>query len=443
MLSGDAPLAGQWQYGVYTRDFTSANNQTSTITSGTLRGAGYVDDFDVLALRNTLANAAQGNDALYGGDDADSLSGNDGADTLDGGLGDDRMFGGADGDTLDCGSGNDTMDGGTGSDSLTGGSGNDSLIGDSGNDTINFGAGDDTVLGGDGDDIIDDEAGAVLSGSNLVFGGGGNDRIWVGNNNDTVFGGDDVDTLDLRGYGWARADIVYTSADKQSGTVTFFDALGAVVGTLDFTEIENLIPRFTSGTMIATEHGERRVETLQAGDLVWTRDHGLQPLRWVGARHLSAGDLRAKPQMRPVYIARGALGPQEPARDMALSPQHRVLVGGARAELLFAEPELLVAAKHLVGMNGVRRESPAEGVTYVHVLFDRHEAILSDGLWSESFQPAMAMVNSFESSQRDEILGLFPELATAKIASVDTRPTLKAHEARVLMLAGTSGESHG
>jgi Hint domain len=126
-----------------------------------------------------------------------------------------------------------------------------------------------------------------------------------------------------------------------------------------------------------------------------------------------------------------------------LSPQHSVLVCGARAELLFAEPELLVAAKHLVGMNGVRREIPTEGVTYVHVLFDRHEVILSEGVWSESFQPAMAMVNSFESTQRDEILGLFPELATAQIAIVDARPTLKAHEARVLMLAGASGEGHG
>ena len=36
VLSGDAPLAGQWQYGVYTRDFTSADGQSGTISSGTL-----------------------------------------------------------------------------------------------------------------------------------------------------------------------------------------------------------------------------------------------------------------------------------------------------------------------------------------------------------------------------------------------------------------------
>jgi Ca2+-binding RTX toxin-like protein len=59
-VAGDGPLPGQWTYGVYTRDFTSASNQTGTITTGTLRGTGYVDDFNVLALRNTLAGAAQG-----------------------------------------------------------------------------------------------------------------------------------------------------------------------------------------------------------------------------------------------------------------------------------------------------------------------------------------------------------------------------------------------
>lgn len=59
-VAGDGPLPGQWTYAVYTRDFTSASGQTGTISSGTLQGTGYVDDFNVLALRNTLAGAPQG-----------------------------------------------------------------------------------------------------------------------------------------------------------------------------------------------------------------------------------------------------------------------------------------------------------------------------------------------------------------------------------------------
>ncbi len=53
-VAGDGPLAGQWTYAVYTRDFTNASNQTGTIAGGTLRGTGYVDDFDVLGCATPL-----------------------------------------------------------------------------------------------------------------------------------------------------------------------------------------------------------------------------------------------------------------------------------------------------------------------------------------------------------------------------------------------------
>ena len=44
------------------------------------------------------------------------------------------------------------------------------------------------------------------------------------------------------------------------------------------------IPCFVAGTMIATQQGQRSVETLLLGDLVLTKDEGLQPLRWIGQR---------------------------------------------------------------------------------------------------------------------------------------------------------------
>lgn len=37
---------------------------------------------------------------------------------------------------------------------------------------------------------------------------------------------------------------------------------------------------FAAGTMIRTARGERPVEKLRVGDLVVTRDNGLQPLAW-------------------------------------------------------------------------------------------------------------------------------------------------------------------
>lgn len=58
-LSGDQPNAGQWSYRIYEHDFSSANNQASTITTGKMMGEGHVNDFNV----DALAKAAYGTDA--------------------------------------------------------------------------------------------------------------------------------------------------------------------------------------------------------------------------------------------------------------------------------------------------------------------------------------------------------------------------------------------
>ena len=182
--------------------------------------------------------------------------------------------------------------------------------------------------------------------------------------------------------------------------------------------------------MILTDRGDVAVQDLKAGDLVMTRDNGLQPLRWVGRQHITRARLMADPDLQPVRIAIGALGADGPDRSMLVSPQHRVLVSGVRAELLFGDDEVLVAAKHLIGQAEVTRALPDEGVTYIHILFDRHEIVQSDGLWTESFQPAERTLNAMEAEVRDEILTIFPGLGA--IAFPGARLSLKSHEVRVL-----------
>ncbi len=118
---------------------------------------------------------------------------------------------------------------------------------------------------------------------------------------------------------------------------------------------------------------------------------------------------------------------------MLVSPQHRILIEGARAEILFGEAEVLVPAKHLIGHIEATRALPSEGVTYVHLLFDRHEVVLSDGIWTESFQPAERSLNAMEDAVRDEILALFPELQVDSDGFQSARMSLKAHEVKVLL----------
>lgn len=186
------------------------------------------------------------------------------------------------------------------------------------------------------------------------------------------------------------------------------------------------IPCFVAGTLIRTPDGERPVETLAPGDLVMTQDDGAQPLRWIGQRRVEA-----KGDFAPIRIAPNTFGTH---RELLLSPLHRVLIRDSLAELLFAEAEVLVAARDLVNDHSVRR---IEGgtVDYVHILFDRHQVVFSEGLQTESFLPGPQTAKSFEAEIVEEICTLFPEIdpETGAGYSPSARRMLKRYEAQLLM----------
>lgn len=368
-----------------------------------------------------------GNDTILGGAGNDTLAGDEGNDSLDGGTGNDWLYGGDDSDTLAGGAGNDMLEGGSGDDVLIGGDGADTLYGGDGNDTLAGGPGD-ALYGGAGADLLTGQGAMTLvggTGSDTIIGGAG---LLIDGSEDA----DDMDVLDLTGLG--PLSIVYNPQNPESGTVTFFNGLGLPTGTMAFSNIERVIACFTPGTLIACEGGEKRVEDLRPGDRVVTRDHGVQVLRWVGQKRLGAADLLAEPRLQPVRIAAGALGGGLPRQAMQVSRQHRMLVQGARAELLFGSGEVLVRAEHLLHLPGITAAQVDE-VTYVHILFDRHEVVLADGAWSESFQPGDRTVAGLDDAARDELLTLFPELQGLAGAWPAARPTLKRHEAKVLLAA--------
>ncbi|MBO6777755.1 MAG: Hint domain-containing protein, partial [Marinibacterium sp.] len=68
-------------------------------------------------------------------------------------------------------------------------------------------------------------------------------------------------------------------------------------------------------------------------------------MRWVCERNLSTQHLRMHPHHRPVLLKANSLGPGRPRRDVLVSPQHRFLISGWRAQLYFGESELLAPAR--------------------------------------------------------------------------------------------------
>ena len=413
-----------------------------------------------------IDTGAAGNDTLIGGPGDDLMFGGPGDDTfvLEDGFGQDSIFGGDDGETLGdlidgsaltddaevifSGDGDGTLSAGgsnalfEGIERIETGSGDDLIdargaqVGlwmssGAGNDTLFGGAGDDTLLGGAGDDVI-----VAGGGSNLIDAGDGDDVIFAGPG-DTIDGGEGFDVLVLNG-GKPVEEVVVTSSVpgpggrlSQDGYVTYSDGSPPTV----FKNVETVVHCFTPGTRIATAGGTKPVEEITAGDLVLTRDRGLRPVSWAGRCDLTGADLAADPRLAPVHISAGALGGGLPERDMEVSPQHRILFAGPRAELMFGHPEVLVVALHLVGLPGITRRA-AGAVSYIHFMFDRHEIVRADGAWSESFQPGERTLAGLDAPQREELLRLFPELARpeGRVRYGAARMTLKRHEALVLSL---------
>jgi Ca2+-binding RTX toxin-like protein len=420
-LNGGA--GADWIYGGLGNDSFDGGDDNDTLYGGDgvddLRGS-LGDDLLHGEADNDFVRGGAGNDLAYGGSGDDNVQGQTGRDTLYGGTGNDTVDGGDDDDTAHGDDGNDHLFGGAGVDALYGGLGNDSIDAGAGNDTIGFDAGTDTLIGGQDSDRIVQEFNANAYGD-------------VADGSEDV-GSTDIDVLDLTSWGWTLTNVIYDPFNTENGTVEFLNGAGAVIGTMTFSNIEQVIPCFTPGVMISTDRGEVAVETLRVGDLVLTRDAGLQPVRWIGTRNLGLADLIVRPNLRPVQIGQGALGHGLPLRDTLVSPQHRMLIEGAGPEMLFGEAEVLVAATHLTALAGVQHTLPT-GVTYIHLLLDRHEIICANGSWSESFQPADRMLSAMDAAQRQEIAELFPELMVEGKAYQSARLSLKAHEAQVLLLA--------
>lgn len=193
------------------------------------------------------------------------------------------------------------------------------------------------------------------------------------------------------------------------------------------------VPCFTPGTMIATPAGLRAVEGLVVGDRILTRDNGIREITWLSHKPVSQAQMTASPEIRPVLFKAGCLGKGLPDRNMLASPQHRMLVVSDRAKQIFRQKEVFIPAKHMTQMPGVDVVQ-VPGTTYIHFMFDRHEVVLANGAWTESFQPNDYSLKAVDKDQRAELLALFPELATPKGQSAfgSARRVLKKMESMLL-----------
>ncbi|WP_147125862.1 Hint domain-containing protein [Shimia ponticola] len=194
------------------------------------------------------------------------------------------------------------------------------------------------------------------------------------------------------------------------------------------TEPEGQMICFTPGTRLNVASGTVDVTELRPGDLVQTKDNGLQEVLWTGARRITGARLHVMPDLAPVRIRADALGSGRPDQELLVSPEHRMLVKGAVARDLFNCDEVFVGARDLVDGHNVIHDKMVRAVNYVHILFERHEVVWANGLETESFHPSLA---SLDDGQRAAMAEALPQVREGTYSDY-ARRVLSPSEAAIL-----------
>ncbi len=221
-----------------------------------------------------------------------------------------------------------------------------------------------------------------------------------------------------------------------SGTLALMNQFGN--GAISLTNANFAPPDvficFCDGTDILTPDGYRKVETLQIGDPVLNDQGEAKPILWIGRTDVSVAEMRRAPERRPIRIPAHAIERGVPSSDLYVSAQHRVVLGSWVTEFLFGEEDVLVAAKHLVGIMA-ETVMPTEAVTYYHLLLEDHDMLISNGLTSESLQPSFRFFAGLSPDTQGSLSDALPD---GKLLNYFRRPdamrSLKAREAKMLAL---------
>lgn len=195
------------------------------------------------------------------------------------------------------------------------------------------------------------------------------------------------------------------------------------IGTSNTRNYEEFVC-FGHDTRIGTPNGEDRVIDLHIGDKVLTLDHEAQSVRWLGRRTVpGVGSLA------PVVISAGTLGT---TRDLTLSQNHKVLLSGPGPQLVLGVDEALVSVKMLADDKAIRIR-PTGFVTYVHIMFDRHEILWANGCLVESLRIGVQAIGGLEPEQMAELEEIFPGISHSRLPSFPpARAVARSFEGRVM-----------
>ena len=164
-----------------------------------------------------------------------------------------------------------------------------------------------------------------------------------------------------------------------------------------------------AGANLRTPCGERRVEFLRTGDLVVTRDNGLQPVTMIWTRTIPAAEVAADPSLAPMRLDPRAIGPMMPQKPLKVGGAHRLLIPGWRIDDEPDTENCLVAARDVDGLQ-FGSATGDEDLVYYNIVFDTPQVFCANGMPVESFTPSPDALQDIPKDAIEALRKAFPDL---------------------------------
>ncbi len=189
-----------------------------------------------------------------------------------------------------------------------------------------------------------------------------------------------------------------TVHQRSDGQIRHTDHVGPAVPAF-----EAAFSAFAHGSIVSTTRGPVAVEDLEPGMKLITREHGSQPIQWIGAMRLvPEAASRCAHDIRMTRIVSEAFGFTRPERDLMIGPGARILKKGRASN----EADTLVPVRNLSDGEQITDITPQRPVMVRHIALRKHATILVNGLEMESFHPG----TGFERNMGQNMLSLFLSL---------------------------------
>jgi len=171
---------------------------------------------------------------------------------------------------------------------------------------------------------------------------------------------------------------------------------------------ESAFTAFSHGTLMNTTRGPVAVEDLEPGMKLITREHGAQPVLWVGTTRLvpQAAETTAH-DARMTRVMADAFGFTRPEHDLMLGPAARMLKKAPGESV--DQPELIPVSTLADGM-GVISILPPRPVAAYHLCLRKHSTIFANGLEMESFHPGAGFERNMGPNMLSLFLSFFPHI---------------------------------